>query len=105
MDSQYKLLSELLSDQAAFITSPKTRLANYWGALPPCPPVSTGLYGTSLKPFLQPLRQDLKMSLKVLYKARILKKHFHTPKILRGAAPPKAPINLTRPAAPPDPQD
>ena len=37
MDSQYKLLSELLSDQAAFITSPKTSLANYWGALPPCP--------------------------------------------------------------------
>ena len=33
MDSQYKLLS----DQAAFITSPKTSLANYWGALPPCP--------------------------------------------------------------------
>ena len=29
MDSQYKLLSELLSDQAAFITSPKTSLANY----------------------------------------------------------------------------
>ena len=47
MDSQYKLLSELLSDQAAFITSPKTSLANYWGALPPCPPVSTGL--TSMK--------------------------------------------------------
>ena len=43
MYNQYKLLSELLSDQAAFITSPKTRLANYWGALPPCPPVSTGL--------------------------------------------------------------
>ena len=45
MDSQYKLLSELLSDQAAFITSPKTSLANYLGALPPCPPppVSTGL--------------------------------------------------------------
>ena len=45
MDSQYKLLSELLSDQAAFMTSPKTSLANYWGggALPPCPPVSTGL--------------------------------------------------------------
>ena len=48
MDSQYKLLSELLSDQAAFITSPKTSLANYWGALPPCPlspcpPVSTDL--------------------------------------------------------------
>ena len=44
MDSQYTLLSELLSDQAAFITSPKTSLANYWGgALPPCPPVSTGL--------------------------------------------------------------
>ena len=42
MDSQYKLLSELLSDQAAFITSPKTSFANYWGALPPCPPpVST----------------------------------------------------------------
>ena len=41
MDSQYKLLSELLSDQAAFITSPKTSLANYWGGH--CPPVSTGL--------------------------------------------------------------
>ena len=38
MNSQYKLLSELLSDQAAFITSPKTSLAKYWGALPPCPP-------------------------------------------------------------------
>ena len=46
MDSQYKLLSELLSDQAAFITSPKTNLANYWGALPPCPLVSTGLLYT-----------------------------------------------------------
>ena len=43
VDSQYKLLSELLSDQAAFITSPKTSLANYLEALPPCPPVSTGL--------------------------------------------------------------
>ena len=42
MDSQYKLLSELLSDQAAFITSPKTSLANYWGG-GHCPPVSTGL--------------------------------------------------------------
>ena len=35
MDSQYKLLSELLSellsDQPASITSPKTSLANYWG--------------------------------------------------------------------------
>ena len=38
MDSQYKLLSELLSDQAAFLTSPKTNLANYWGSLPPQPP-------------------------------------------------------------------
>ena len=37
MDSQYKLLSELLSDQTAFTTSPKTSLANYWAALPPCP--------------------------------------------------------------------
>ena len=37
MDSQYKLLSELLSHKVAFITSPKTSLANYWGALPPCP--------------------------------------------------------------------
>ena len=45
MDSQYKLLSELLSDQAAFITSPKTSLANYWGGHCPLapPPVSTGL--------------------------------------------------------------
>ena len=44
MDSQYKLLSELLSDQDVFITCPKTSLANYWGALPPpAPPVSTGL--------------------------------------------------------------
>ena len=46
MDSQYKLLSELLLDQAAFITPPETSLANYWGGhcpLPPCPPVSTGL--------------------------------------------------------------
>ena len=48
MDSQYKLLSELLSDQAAFITSPKTSLANYWGALPPAPPVSTGLVGSTI---------------------------------------------------------
>ena len=38
MDSQYKLLSELLSDQAAFITSPKTNLVNYWeGHCPPAP--------------------------------------------------------------------
>ena len=45
MGSQYKLLSELLSDQAAFITSPKISLANYWGEhYPPCPPVSTGFY-------------------------------------------------------------
>ena len=36
-DSQYIVLSELLSDQAPFITSPKS-LANYWGALPPLPP-------------------------------------------------------------------
>ena len=43
MDSQYKLLSELLSDQAAFITSPKTILANYWGALPP------SVYGPATK--------------------------------------------------------
>ena len=44
MDSQYKLLSELLSDQPASITSPKTSLANYWGGgIAPCPPVSTGL--------------------------------------------------------------
>ena len=43
MDSQYKLLSELLSDQAAFITSPKTSLANNWGHCPPAPPLSTGL--------------------------------------------------------------
>ena len=54
MDIQYKLLSELLSDQAAFITSPKTSLANYWGHCPPapCPPVSTGLislHGKSLE--------------------------------------------------------
>ena len=35
IDSQYKLLSELLSDQAAFITSPKTSLANYWGGIAP----------------------------------------------------------------------
>ena len=38
MDSQYIVLSELLSDQAAFITSPKTSLANYWRALPSLPP-------------------------------------------------------------------
>ena len=37
MDSQHKVLSELLSDQATFITSPKTSLGNYWGALPPAP--------------------------------------------------------------------
>ena len=37
--SQYIVLSELLSDQAAFITSPKISLANYWGgALPSLPP-------------------------------------------------------------------
>ena len=43
--SQYIVLSELLSDQAAFITSPKTSLANYWGGIAPLPPVSTGLRG------------------------------------------------------------
>ena len=38
VDSQYKVLSELLSDQAVFITSPKTSLANYWGGIaPPAP--------------------------------------------------------------------
>ena len=46
MDSQYKLLSELLSDQAAFITSPKKQV---WqiigGALPPCPPAPLSVYG------------------------------------------------------------
>ena len=45
MDSQYKLLSELLSDQAAFITSPKTSLANYWGGIAPLPP---SVYGPEL---------------------------------------------------------
>ena len=35
MDSQYKLLPELLSDQAAFITSPTTSLATYWGGIAP----------------------------------------------------------------------
>ena len=45
MDSQYKVLSELLSDQDVFITSPKTSLANYWGALPPLPP---SVYGPAL---------------------------------------------------------
>ena len=44
MDSQYKLLSELLSDPAAFITFPK----QVWqiiggGHCHPCPPVSMGL--------------------------------------------------------------
>ena len=40
MDSQYKWLSELLSDQAAFITSPKTSSANYCGGIvPPAPSV------------------------------------------------------------------
>ena len=45
MDSQYKLLSELLSDQAAFISSPKTSLANYWGGIAPLPP---SVYGPEL---------------------------------------------------------
>ena len=44
MDSQYKLLSELLSNQAAFITSPKTSLAKHWGALPPAP-LPPSVYG------------------------------------------------------------
>ena len=36
--TQYIVLSELLSDQAAFITSPKASLANYWGGIvPPAP--------------------------------------------------------------------
>ena len=42
MDSQYIVLSELLSDQAAFITSPKTSLANYWGGIAPLP---SNIYG------------------------------------------------------------
>ena len=41
-DSQYIVLSELLSDQAAFITSPKTSLANYWGGIVPLPPSAYG---------------------------------------------------------------
>ena len=47
MDSQYKLLSELLSDQAAFITSPKTSLVNYWGGggIAPLPP---SVYGPAI---------------------------------------------------------
>ena len=48
MDSQYKLLSELLSDQAAFITSPKTSLANYWGGIAPLPP---SVYGPDWEPW------------------------------------------------------
>ena len=43
MDSQYKVQSELLSDQAVFITSPKTSLANYWGGI--APPAPTSVYG------------------------------------------------------------
>ena len=46
MDSQYIVLSELLSDQAAFITSPKTSLANYWGGIAPLPP---SVYGPVYK--------------------------------------------------------
>ena len=45
MDRQYKLLSELLSDQGAFTTSPKTSFANYWGHCPPLPP---SVYGPDL---------------------------------------------------------
>ena len=43
MDSQ----SKLLSDQAAFITSPKTSLANYWGGH--CPPAPQCLRACTLK--------------------------------------------------------
>ena len=50
MDSQYIVLSELLSDQAAFITSPKTSLANYWGGIAPLPP---SVYGPALHGRLQ----------------------------------------------------
>ena len=32
-----------IASQAAFITSPKTSLANYWGALPP--PLRPSVYG------------------------------------------------------------
>ena len=49
MDSQYKLLSELLSDQAAFITSPKTSLANYWVGIAPLPPSVYGPANTSCR--------------------------------------------------------
>ena len=45
MDSQYIVLSELLADQAAFITSPKTSLANYWEGIAPLPP---SVYGPGL---------------------------------------------------------
>ena len=51
MDSQYKVLSELLSDQAAFITSPKTSLANYWGGIAPLPP---SVYGPGYHPCASP---------------------------------------------------
>ena len=53
MDSQYKLLSELLSDQAAFITSPKTSLANYWGGgiVSPAPQCLRACFGLESKLF------------------------------------------------------
>ena len=51
MNSQYKLLSKLLSDQAAFITSPKTSLANYWGGIAPPSVYGPALYELHYKLF------------------------------------------------------
>ena len=97
MNSQYKLLSELLSDQAAFITSPKTSLANYWGALPPLPPsvygpvrstsnlnlpkVTTTYYGTDTVRFIgQRARAKLPTEIKTSSFLAVFKKQLKSKK-------------------------
>ena len=52
--------------------------------------------------FLQPFRHNLEMSLQILSKVKILKKHSQKPEFEMGAAPPKAPRNLTRGLSPRD---
>ena len=72
MDNQYKLLSELLSDQAAFITYQKQVWQIIGGHCPPAPPaplppVSTGLYNVIVRHITKVGILIVEMSLKECY--------------------------------------